>query len=187
VPIYSPHHVIPDVLKGKAGSTVTQTIMNVTNTTVTATTTTTTTSRAGVGAESLGTYALAALIILLFSLILVSVILIMGYRREPEFREKISGKPSVYLETSYRYSGVKAVLRRLFLALRSVAERKTGKPLTSKTVFEVALLLGGRALRFAKRYAYLMYSRYKPRESDVEELKKDAEGLIDNWSGSREQ
>lgn len=177
MPIYSPHHVIPDVLRRIPHSTTTTTIANTTRITATATTTTTTQAPPGYGVESLGTYAYISLVALLLLLVAVSVLLIMGYRSEAEFKEGVKGTPGTGFRASYSYDGVKALLRRAFLSMRSFAERRAGLPLTSKTVFEVSRLLGAKAWGIAKRYAFLMYSKHNPSSEEVELLEKDIEEL----------
>ncbi|MEB2837224.1 MAG: hypothetical protein GSR80_000362 [Desulfurococcales archaeon] len=85
----------------------------------------------------------------------------------------------------YRYGGLKAVLRRVFLEWRERASRILGASLEAKTAREIASMLGvGAAARFAAGYEPLVYGKREPREADVDVLRRLAEESLGE-AGSR--
>lgn len=186
MPIYSQHHVIPDAIRGQPVARIIQAPLNNTNNTLTSTTTTTTTSTTNqVLNASLGSYALASLIALILVLVAASLILVVGYRREPRLPQNAEAARGRSFLSTYTYPGARAILRSVFLQLRAHVEKAVGAPLSSKTAYEIAGIIGGGALRFARKYSYLMYSNHQPGEEEVRELSNLVEGLVEEWRGSR--
>jgi len=123
----------------------------------------------------------ALLIAVAAVLVALAVAALVAARREPRDSQGRagSGGGGVWdFKPPYRYEGLRARLRGIFLEVRSRLESATGRWLGSATARELAALEPG-LQGFAEEYARLMYSRRAPNSDDVERV----EGLAGGGRG----